>query len=537
MLYNLYKFEFRINSESAFQMQLFKKKHQRLLNYLKVITLIICCSVYYRYIGLGLPLRPYYRDILNSVTLPKQTPISKQVTNVADFTYNQTNTSMQNSFNSITLTNVNDLKLYNYQTKAISLSSSSFLTRNPENINYDNAFSGKSYQIPDKIFNNQNLISCNVYDNLQAYKDYNDLKNQQVSEKITHIDPGIFKIYDQRLYKLRKLHEIKSYTNLNYDKNHIISDKNSQRFWFKHQDISNSIAKNYSYPYHVLDKQQTISYQPVHNVSPFATNKYIPENETVFHQECGNEAVTYHELFNYFAKYHNIVPSVNNTKLVQYNRTVARQTFYNMHLHQVMSNKDFNLKERIYTSQQNYAIPPQPLVKSNWYMGSQFLFDSYVLRPVKSLSNKCLVGTYFGVYVNGDNVKAIDGKPILETKVGGQLYDSNLNPYSDPLHSYEAYVLAFLDTKASIKTDASGRQYVPIKLGCNSAMPLSKSLSKYIQPRYKYITPPDDGEEHDEQDYHYKLDKQHEKVVKKLSQQTCYIPLSNIKQIAGKPVK
>ena len=104
-------------------MQLFKKKHQRLLNYLKVITLIICCCVYYRYIGLGLPLRPYYRDILNSVTLPKQTPISKQVTNVSDFTYNQTNTSMQNSFNSITLTNVNNLKLYNYQTKAISLGS------------------------------------------------------------------------------------------------------------------------------------------------------------------------------------------------------------------------------------------------------------------------------------------------------------------------------------------------------------------------------------------------------------------------------
>ena len=157
-----------------------------------------------------------------------------------------------------------------------------------------------------------------------------------------------------------------------------------------------------------------------------------------------------------------------------------------------------------------------------------------------------MIGTWFNAYVNADNVKAIDNKPIVETKLDGKLYNTNLESYHDKIHSYDSYRIAFLDTKAPIKQDDKGIKYVPIKLGCNYAMPLNKTIQELSKPHYiikSYLVDnaddTDSAEDSAMYTYSYKrvIDPKWLRKADYYNNQTCHIPLSSLKQIAGKPVK
>ena len=346
--------------------------------------------------------------------------------------------------------------------------------------------------------------------------------------------------------------------------------RSKSQFWQQNQQISHSISNNYHY--HSNDNYgQTYENslndatnkiigtddQPKYlkkyriwsdNYGISKTNKYLLRNEQVFHQECGHGEVTYQQLLNYYTKHGSTLPTVNNQTLENYNAENVLNVAYNVYVHQVALNRYFNPIQKYHISKLDFKMPVSSLVKPNWYMGSQYLFDSYALEPTKSLKDKCLIGTWFNAYVNADNVKAIDNKPIVETKLDGKLYNTNLESYHDKIHSYDSYRIAFLDTKAPIKQDDKGIKYAPIKLGCNYAMPLNKTIQKLSKPHYiikSYLvdnaddTDTDSAEEGAMYTYSYKrvIDPKWRKQADYYNNQTCYIPLSSLKQIAGKPVK
>lgn len=509
----------------------FGHKWQKLITIsLVLITLLSGGYLYYHYLGYGLFISSKCRKSLNEINLTEQNTPFYKATNVSDYTFTSNN-NLRHAFNSITLVNTNNPQLYDVMGKPISANSKSFLTYDKSKINYVNALVGNNYRNMPNLFINANLpghdnfLSGHVLDQLDMEK---ALRNRSIIRKDA----------ENEYFYNREVRLLKKSALLNLGENCTFIDKYPNYFWAKRDIDRSTILKNYHY--HSTDNHgvscqvSNVDYDTgkvsSDDLGISDTNKYIPDQETAFHQEVGKKAVTYQEILNYFHKNNNIIPSVNNTVLESYNNKLSKDVAYNIYVHQLLVNKDFNQNEKNYIARHDYSLHPQPLFKPNWYMGSQFLWDSYALEPVKSLSNKCLVGTWFNVYVNGDNVKAIDGKPVLETKTNGQLYNTNLQMLNNKLYSYNKYRLAFVDQTSPIKTDNQGNKYVPIKLGCNYAMALNETLKKACYGKYKLIDVPD-------ADSDVVKDDKYEKHLNKLSQQTCYIPLSSLKQIAGKPVK
>ena len=504
----------------------------------------------------------------------------------------------RSSFQTLTLVNNRPLKIYNFKCQQIDLSQPSFLTRDKSKIDYTNSLMSNYYAFsptylkdvirpdrsePTKSYRQVLLHPINK--NTQTNKRILDAKHQNLkifnlkddgaaldywTDEGMHFETGIGELTSKYNWHGQVFYQNYARNSVKYDRAKFIyvplltSDHsiNKSHFWQKNSLFSNSIVNNYHYhsndnyghdynkvfsnakyiglfyddyrnDYRKVPLPKTKTWSDKYGISK--TNKYIKANEQVFHQECGQKVVTYQQIFNYFAKHNNILPTVNNQILENYNAENILDVAYNVYIHQLVLNRHFNYYQRQKLSKMDFQMPARPLIKPNWYMGSQFLFDSYALEPTKSLDDKCLIGTWFNVYVNADNVKAIDGKPIVETKENGQLYNANLKPYHDAIHFYNSYHIAFLDLKSPIKKDKNGIKYVPIKLGCNYAMPLNKTIQTFSYDHYKLEL---QGVDDDEEMSYYtrSIDSDWRKKADYYNNQTCYIPLSSLKQIAGKHV-
>ena len=498
----------------------------------------------------------------------------------------------RSSFQTLTLVDGYPIKIYNAKYQEISTSDPTFLTRDKSKIDYANSLMNNHYNFSpnylkdmlrydslepvikyqpatlqplNKDVRTEKRLSAKIYKNLQFFY----LSNEGLVESDSNQKFYVF--HDDEMGDSNDPYDWKDHVFYrNYPRSFIKYDYaryiwppvfladysvNKSNFWQQYPMISNSIAANFHYhsnDHYGHDFNKTISNSDYitgfEDGSPYPktktwpdkygvskTNKYIKANEQVFHQECGKDTVTYQQLINYYQQHGSTLPTVNNHALENYNAENLLDVAYNIYIRQLMLNRNFNLWQKAHLAKINYKMSARPLVKSNWYMGSQFLFDSYALEPTKSMNDKCLIGTWFNVYVNADNVKAIDGKPIVETKVNGQLYNSHFKPYHDKLHSYEKYHIAFLDTTLSIKQDKNGVKYVPIKLGCNYAMPLNKTIQKFSYDHYK-LNVESSLEDSDTCYYRRVIDPKWRRKADYYNNQTCYIPLSSLKQIAGKPV-
>lgn len=555
-----------------------------------LIVFIIC-------IHLGNNLAPSTREAYYELT-HKQSAVKKtynyaNINKAINENYLKINTKAaihpRSSFQTLTLVNNRPLKIYNFKYHQIDLSQPSFLTRDKSKIDYTNSLMSNYYAFnptylkdmmrPDRSEPTKNYRQVWLHPNTkntQTNKRILDTKRQKLqlfnlkddgafldywADEGMHFETGIGKLTNKYNWHGQVFYQNYARNSVKYDRAKFIyvplltSDHSINKSHFWQENSINSIVDNYHYHSNdnyghdynkvfsnakYLEVFETTGPYPKTKTWPdkygiSKTSKYIKANERIFHQECGNNAVTYNQLFNYYQQHGSILPTVNNQILENYNSENTLDVAYNIYVHQLMLNRHFNILQKAHLAKINYKMPARPLVKSNWYMGSQFLFDSYALEPTKSMNDKCLIGTWFNVYVNADNVKAIDGKPIVETKAKGKLYDANLKPYDYYMYTYDKYRIAFLDTKHSIKQDKNGIKYVPIKLGCNYAMPLNKDIQDFSYDHYE-VLPQTTSAEGDDSYYIRTIDSSWRKQANYYNNKTCYIPLSSLKQIAGKPV-